>query len=222
MCGVQGQQRRSRIHGLSVTVKFKNRLSSYTLISPILRMRNFCLERWNYLASEVAREWPSWGSFPGCPAPVKARTLFTTQLLVRKKGEEKRAISIDGHQRLQTPDLENTRSGKISRRDPWGPESLVLSPEWNYIMCFLKDLSLFLWKSVLNWVLFRTGMQQKGWHMGIETTTGHFSLSCVTGTCILPHRGISCSPWKISSKEACVGITSWSQLFQVSITANYL
>lgn len=52
------------------------------------------------------------------------------------------------------------------------------------------------------------GCSKQTQHMGVETNTGSFSLSCATGMCILPHGGISCSLWKISSKEACVGITS--------------
>ena len=42
--GVEGQQRRGRIHELQVAVEFKDCLSPDILITPIMRMRSFCLE----------------------------------------------------------------------------------------------------------------------------------------------------------------------------------
>lgn len=85
-----GQQILSRIYGLSVPEEFKNCLSSYTLICPFWGWGTFCSERWKYLANEVAREWQSWNSYPGCPTPVIVwMPLFIAQLLVRNKGEKK-------------------------------------------------------------------------------------------------------------------------------------
>ena len=42
--GVEGQQRHGRIRGLQVAVEFKDCLNPDILITPILRMKSFCLE----------------------------------------------------------------------------------------------------------------------------------------------------------------------------------
>lgn len=51
-------------------------------------------------SDEVARGWQSKDSNLGCPTPVRVRTPFTAQLLVRKKGGKERAFSVDGCEEL--------------------------------------------------------------------------------------------------------------------------
>ena len=74
-------------------------------------------------------------SNPDCPAPAIVRTFFKPQLLVTKKGEKKKS-----NQCWWSPRAPNTRSETVSGRGPWDPGSLALSPEWNHVMCFWKDL----------------------------------------------------------------------------------
>lgn len=63
-----------------------------------------------YLVNKVAKEWQSCNSNLGCPTPATVRTPpFTVQLLIRKKRRVKRAFRADdGHQGLQTLDLEKS------------------------------------------------------------------------------------------------------------------
>ena len=134
--GVEGQQRRGRIRELQVAVEFKDCLSPDILITPIIRMKSFCLEGWNYLTcEELAREWPSWLQTQAVWLLWWWERFSHPDFWSQRKERKKKS-----NQCWWPPRAPNTRSGTVSGRGPWDPGSSTLSPEWYHVMSFWKDL----------------------------------------------------------------------------------